>query len=37
MISVNLRTVQGYKKDRFIYLILIFIGYGIFLIFQNIF
>ena len=37
MISVDLRTVQGFKKGAVIYSILIFIGFRIFLIFQNIF
>ena len=35
VVPFDLRTVQGYKKGSVIYLVLIFIGYGIFLVFEG--
>ena len=36
VVPFDLRTVQGYKKGSVIYLVLIFIGYGIFLVFEGV-
>lgn len=35
VVPFDLRIVQGYKKGSVIYLVLIFIGYGIFLVFEG--